>query len=281
MRSAVAATILLVAGCGATGDDAVPVPAIERPADPADLAAIDAAEERWDAARLDTYTLTASVSRPAEAVREPTDRCGMGTIRVVVDTGTVVQARDVDHHCDVAPDDAPIPDDLFGLAREYAGALVAPPVFDPTYGFVQEYWASDRSVEVSIWIEEFSTRALPLAAGNPRDELARARARWRAAGVDDYDAIVEVRCDCSVPGPFTVTVRGGRITSEVPAPLTWIEPSVDGLFEHAARERLDDDGIELAFDPALGYPVALRFDGEDTIVDDELQMYVHSLTPAP
>lgn len=264
---------------GAPVDAGAAVP--EQPADPNDLAAIETARERWLAAAPESYTYAVQVYDRADWLTEPAYRCGLGAIRVVVEAGAVTQARDLRAHCDVPLLEAPMLDELFELAETNAGALVAPPRFDERYGYVQSVEARDRSVDVSVWLSEFVPRAVPITVGDIDDVVSEARSRWRASGPTSYRAVVEVICFCDVPGRVDVTVVDGTITSGIPESLDWIDPSIDGLFDHIEAARLDDDGAELAFDPVHGYPVALRFDGDAMTVDDELELHVHELTPLP
>ena len=255
----------------------------ERSADPAVLAAIDAAGERWTEAGLTSYSFAVQVmDRRMFTDAGGTDRCGVGTVRVVVDDGEVVQARDLSHDCDVPPSDVPTIDGLFDVARANAGALQGAPAFDDEYGYLTNFYANDRSVEVTIYVDEFVDFAAPLDLGDRQTASDDAKARWAAAGPDDYTATVEVRCSCDWVGTFEVVVENGTVdTSIVESPdgevLDIPDVTVDGLFETLVQH-IDDESIHWAFHPELGYPVAARLDPEIEATDDELELFINELT---
>lgn len=258
----------------------------ERPADPGVLAAIEEAAERWRTTSPTDYTYALGYHERSGRTADH-GVCGRGTTRIVVESGLVTQARDVDLHCDVPLDEVPTIAELFEITRRVAGAVApeaAPSIgemFDPTFGFPRAFDAEDRSVEVSMWIDEFVPAAVPVAGGDAAAVVAEARARWAAAGIESYTATLDIRCFCAAPETLELRVEDGRRTSPVPAALDWLDPTVDGIFDLIERTRLDDAAPELAFDPDTGAPVSLRFEGELDTVDDELGLVVHDLVALP
>lgn len=255
----------------------------ERSADPADLAEIDAAEQRWTEADLDAYSFAVRVmDRRVFADAGNTYRCGMGTVRFVVADGEVVQARDLSQGCDVPPSEAPTILGLFDVARSNAGALDGAPVFDDEYGYLTDFYANDRSVEVSIYVDEFVDFAAPLALDDRQTALDDAIARWDTNGPDNYTVTVDVRCYCDSVGTFEITVENGTVdTSIIESPDGEVRAqrdlTIDGLLV-TLTEHIDDESVHWAFHPEFGYPVTARLDPEIDATDDELELFTTDLT---
>jgi hypothetical protein len=120
-----------------------------------------------------------------------------------------------------------------------------------------------------------------------RARLVQARSRWRGAGISDYTYEVRKLCFCPVEvvGPFSITVRGGAVSSVVylptgaaVVPMPDRHPTVEGLFGvvEATLER-NPDRLAIEYDPALGYPRRIDVDTIVQAVDDEVTYEAASL----
>ena len=252
----------------------------EQPADPQVLARLDQAQERWQATAPASWTATITRTSGNELASD----CGDGPIRVVVDDGTVLQAVDLRSDCDLLPADAPTINELFAQAREVAGALDGTIEFDDTYGFIRSMYAHDRAVEVSLGVTDFLPRALLLADDEPQ-MLADARARWEAAGFDDYRMVIEIQCFCAFTGPVAVDVRDGQPTNITPtddargdAAHLGSELTVTAIFDSIAAAQSEGD-VDVAFDPDLGYPIFAALDPMLNAIDDETTYRILELAP--
>lgn len=117
-----------------------------------------------------------------------------------------------------------------------------------------------------------------------------ARARWEAAGLDDYAITVGRSCFCdrASVGRAVVTVRDGAVTSAVwvdsgePVPERFRDlfPGVDGLFALLADARAEGaEDIVVTFDPRFGSPTEIRLDFIVAAVDDEI--FYEATRPVP
>jgi hypothetical protein len=126
----------------------------------------------------------------------------------------------------------------------------------------------------------------PLAgADSTREALDAARARWQAAGLDDYRFTYSNSCFCpeDVRGPFTITVRDGVVREVLfqggpVAADAQRHPTVEALFDRLA-EAFDRgaDAVRVAYDEALGYPAAAYVDYEAMAADEEDRFEVRDL----
>lgn len=125
------------------------------------------------------------------------------------------------------------------------------------------------------------------AADTTRAALDAARARWQAAGLDDYRFVYEVSCFCpeDFRGPFTLTVRDGAVTEAVfqgrpMDPTDARFKTVAALLEvvGAAFDR-GAASVRVTYDEAFGYPVAASIDYEARAADDEMTFWVRDLVP--
>jgi len=262
----------------------------EQAGDPAVLAELAANRAVWETRAPDDYTAVVSVF-DSRAVRS--DECGAsGPVRVVVEGSAVVQAVDLRLGCAVA-DLSTVTDigDLFDIAGETAGALQPPIVYDPEYGYVRSFYASDRSIEVNAGADMIVPVAVRAYVGAD-DVFSGAEAaltRWKAARITSYVSDVEVDCFCSIRGRYQVAVTDGTVESVTGpnGPVDLTEPgfssfdfTVEGLFDTLTVRSGDrPEAVVAGFDPDLGYPIDLRIDPVFAMFDDELTITVRRLAP--
>lgn len=127
-----------------------------------------------------------------------------------------------------------------------------------------------------------------LAASAETDELEQNRARWDAAGMQNYVYGYQKYCDChrDAPPETVVTVSGGRVARvhhehagserQVPArdgslDLYW---TVDELFTLAADAYAAEAEVRVRYDPELGMPLELYVDYDPDLVGDELDLRI-------
>jgi hypothetical protein len=113
-----------------------------------------------------------------------------------------------------------------------------------------------------------------------------AQAAWDAAGIDDYQLDLGFLCMCMTPPRVIVDVVDGVPTALDDhgrpidaAKLEFTPVTVEQLLQEA-RRALDNGGTVVAtFDPATGAPTRLELDYAPLAIDDELTIFVNSLTP--
>ncbi len=126
----------------------------------------------------------------------------------------------------------------------------------------------------------------PAAAG-PREDLAHARALWKAAGIARYEYGYNKYCACHKDNPpeTIVTVRDGKVVRvrhrpvgydrEVEAPrglqYYW---TVDGLFDLVGKALARNAEVRAAYDPKLGYPTRIYVDYDRKLIGDEVDLRV-------
>jgi hypothetical protein len=116
-------------------------------------------------------------------------------------------------------------------------------------------------------------------------EWEAARARWDAAGIDDYTIAYRQLCFCPHVA-VRVEVVDGEVVNVVsldPEPPMSLEPedqlTVDDLFDEA-REAFGADRVAITYDDELGYPITIDVDQILEAVDDEYTWTVESFTPS-
>ncbi|MBI4940937.1 MAG: hypothetical protein HY830_09330 [Actinobacteria bacterium] len=131
----------------------------------------------------------------------------------------------------------------------------------------------------------------PLAAcadetDDARERLARARATWAAAGVTDYDLVVEGSCFCTSAGLVRVRVRGGTATvtgvdltndAGGPTPPEGTPTTVEALLDVVDRSLGTAEKVTVTYD-ALGVPTTVDVDMIVAAMDDEVT-WTASVTP--
>ncbi len=257
----------------------------ENDPDPALVAEIEEHQEQWRAAGIDDYTAVLSVYQGSYSA----DECGKDTVlRVLVVDGLVIGATDIARYCEVTDlSSVPVVDDLFELALANAGAITDPISYDQELGYIQNFRAYDRSVDIGASVEVFLPRVMEAMIGTEQSLAAAdaALAAWNASGIDDYAYTLDVICFCTISGRFQVTVNEGEVievTSAETGPVDLESPDnfmtydVEGLFA-----LIDDwgggqapDNMLASFDPDIGYPVEIRIDSLTNAIDDELAFFV-------
>jgi uncharacterized protein DUF6174 len=107
--------------------------------------------------------------------------------------------------------------------------------------------------------------------------VAVRREAWRARRITDYQIEIAVGCFCPWPShPAILEVRRGVIVAlwdTAGKPLgkprePWSLYAVEGLFDAVAQSAKRVDVLEVAYDPAYGYPAMIRGDGRLAYPDD-------------
>jgi hypothetical protein len=126
--------------------------------------------------------------------------------------------------------------------------------------------------------------ALPGEGATP-DDLAAARARWAAAGLDAYRYTVSRQCFCppEYSGPYEATVRDGALASLTyagrPADMQqFAVPTVEGLFDQIAGAYASGaSSVRVTYDARLGYPTTLWIDQDPMMADEETGYTISAL----
>ncbi len=243
------------------------------------------ARRRWADRGIDDYTIEIAVG-PGEAFADVS--CGGDLLIVVVD-GVPSTAIDRFGGCVIDPTEADGPpltvDDLFALVERHLDAAELDVRYDIGFGYPNQVFARGPDGVVDLSVVSF-TPDVALSAETILDDLAARRADWAAAGIDDYEMVVQVDCFCpeEYRGPFEVTVVDGEV-----AAATWNgEPAaefvdrrfftVDGLFDviegHAYADEIDVD-----YAPE-GFPTRISVDPSRTTMDEELGVRILEFRPA-
>jgi hypothetical protein len=129
----------------------------------------------------------------------------------------------------------------------------------------------------------------PFSSSGPEGDLAEARRTWSGQGIASYSFKVSQFCFCEqdTRGTFAVVVERGRVAAvtdaETGAPRTpnpSVPLTVEALFAKVedAIDR-DADGLEVRYDPRLGYPLEIAIDFVELAIDDEVTYTASDLTP--
>lgn len=120
-----------------------------------------------------------------------------------------------------------------------------------------------------------------------RLELEANRAKWQRAGLVSYTYTLQQLCFCAYTQPVRLYVVNDVVvralaSSGDSAVSPQFFPSVDRLFAFV------DDAIarraavlRVTYDPALGYPVEIVYDGAVNAADDEVTYHVTDLHASP
>ena len=126
-------------------------------------------------------------------------------------------------------------------------------------------------------------------------DLDEGLARWRAAGIHDYEYSYQRVCEChpDIPADTIVTVRDGTVVAvryaredyaadvELAADrVRWFR-TIDDLFGLVESAESQNAVLRVTYDPRYGFPTAIYVDYLADVVGDELDLRVTRFTPAP
>lgn len=125
----------------------------------------------------------------------------------------------------------------------------------------------------------------PLEPG--RSDLAIARAKWVAQRPQPYAYTVRKLCFCAITGQVRVYVQGDTVVGAValddggqPIDKRYVE-SIEGLFDFIDRAITNHAAVVRAtYDPVLGYPTSIVYDGAANVADDEVSYTLTDVKPA-
>ena len=115
---------------------------------------------------------------------------------------------------------------------------------------------------------------------NDERDLDRARDRWYATNVYEYEVTVDRRCECQYTGPIRMLVRDGIPVAavdrysgaQVPLSVLRYYPSVEELFD-----LIDDalfgrqvNNVDVSYDHSYGYPRVTYIDYDRFYTDDDI-----------
>ncbi|MDH3732513.1 MAG: DUF6174 domain-containing protein [Gemmatimonadota bacterium] len=116
------------------------------------------------------------------------------------------------------------------------------------------------------------------------------RARWLAAGIDDYEYDYRRQCEClpTDTRPARVRVRDGRVATATYSDSGELAgsfaayPTVEELFDLVDEAIVREAAmLVVSYDSRLGYPTKITIDYDLQAADDELTIEAHNLVSAP
>lgn len=119
-----------------------------------------------------------------------------------------------------------------------------------------------------------------------RSDLEIARARWLAQRPGQYAFNARKACFCAVVGEVRVYVDGDSVIGVVGLPDaqpidTRNYESIEQLFDFIDRAITNHAAvIRATYDPVLGYPTSIEYDGAANIADDEVSYTLTDVKPA-
>ncbi|MGH9134605.1 MAG: DUF6174 domain-containing protein, partial [Ilumatobacteraceae bacterium] len=260
----------------------------EGDADPAVVAALREAQDRWRSSEPASYSYVVEMRDGSED--RAAEACPSGSVRVVVMDGQVSEATDLSNGCH--PDLAAVPsvDDVFERAVALAGATDFSYELEPGGDRLLRFDAYDRSVDVSAHVSRPSPNTSPAIVGWADVGAAAdvARARWAADPEPAYRLAVEVFGGRRPGGPFVATVRDGQVvdfdTLGDPELVPPYEPSINWATVERLYETIDRmrgrGRVIAVFDASGRHPANLWFDPAVNGIDDELVISAE-LEPLP
>lgn len=119
-----------------------------------------------------------------------------------------------------------------------------------------------------------------------RNDLAANRSVWADKGYTTYQFTIKMDCFCAVNGPIRALVVNDSLTSAVVIATgqaidpRWV-PSIKGLFDFIDRGIANHAAVlDVSYDPSLGFPSKIVYDGAANAVDDEVTYTVSEVLPA-
>ena len=119
-----------------------------------------------------------------------------------------------------------------------------------------------------------------------RSDLEIARAKWLAQRPEKYAFNVRKACFCAVAGEVRIYVNRDSVVAVVGLPDaqsfdTRNYESIEQLFDFIGRAIAKHAAvIRATYDPVLGYPTSIEYDGATNIADDEVNYTLTEVKPA-
>lgn len=252
------------------------------PGEPASLASLHEAAERWRTAGIESYEFQSSLICDCDYAATHSTR--------VVD-GRVTSFEVLPAGADVTVPPVTIDQMLTDLEELFSGVEVIEGYdvtgsarYDPVDG--HPVWVG---IDIDVVDPETIGDAPPLPSrlimtvddfvrleGGADADLAAARARWAEAGLTDYsyDVVFHDVESADYTDPYTVRVERGAIVSVVQngsdaGSGEVAIPTIDELFELIETARLDGADVDALYDAETGHPslvVVSRSDGSSEVV---------------
>ena len=148
----------------------------------------------------------------------------------------------------------------------------------------------NRSPAVLPWLAALALCACADPVG-PAGDLARARERWLAQGLEEYEFVFQRACYCPLEaiGPVQIRIAAGAVTSvidtlgqpvdslDVARYFTITIDSLFGVVSHAIA--VDAHRLVVRYHPELGYPESIAIDYDAATVDEEIGLSAGLLIP--
>lgn len=119
-----------------------------------------------------------------------------------------------------------------------------------------------------------------------RNDLAANRALWGDKGYTTYQFTIKMDCFCAVNGPIgAVVVNDSLVNAMVVSTGQQIDPrwvpSIKGLFDFIDRGIANHAAVlDVTYDPTLGFPSRIIYDGAANAADDEVTYTVSDVKVA-
>jgi hypothetical protein len=119
-----------------------------------------------------------------------------------------------------------------------------------------------------------------------RAQLDANRVKWVGLDRSAYSFTLQQNCFCVVVEPVRVSVRNDSviaartISANAPVDVRYV-PTIAGLFAFIDRAITSKAAVlHVTYDPQLGYPTQIVYDGSLTAADDEVTYTVTSVSAA-
>lgn len=140
---------------------------------------------------------------------------------------------------------------------------------------------------ISLSVSESDSPSDPNALSNPQDALRAARARWEAAGSDNYDLAFNWNCNCppAITAPVDLQIRDRVLTAGVFTGGPGLPPdqladyrTVEGLYDFI-QDGIDRDAVRVTaeYDAEMGHPTRVMIDYEDGSSDDNRGFQIYEI----
>lgn len=125
-----------------------------------------------------------------------------------------------------------------------------------------------------------------LSPGSQRSQLDTSRQKWQARGYMQYQFTLNALCFCAINGPVRIEVRNDSIIT-----VTQISngkaldakylPTINKLFDFVDRGIAEHAAtLRVTYDPTLGFPTEIVYDGSANVADDEVTYTVQDVVAA-